>query len=278
MRKVINDRKELKRIHSEFVGKDKVQSLSLVKEDENGTWAWSYKENGNPHTISSDNRDELEKMHMEFGGKNPETCRGPDSFLGFDFKSDSVWSSDSLLELDQRITKITLYGRRVLRDDGFTIQVPEGCGSQDTIKSKKKTKDEINVLQKDIETIQITRSFSSVEEFDNLIEFIRSHKKLSQMTWYTQKIGTESQSTHGHCVWKRKVAGDGTKRMVLLLNSLNGKRYTDCMRKDLFDAADRMFFAPCKRITAKKKVQHSQEICFFAAEDGLVDVTGMHAN
>ena len=34
MRKIINDRKELKRIHDEFVGKEKVQSISLIKEDE----------------------------------------------------------------------------------------------------------------------------------------------------------------------------------------------------------------------------------------------------
>jgi hypothetical protein len=56
------------------------------------------------------------------------------------------------------------------------------------------------------------------------------------------------------------------------------ERYTECMRKDLFDAADDMFFAPCERITAKKKIQHHQEICFFAAEDGLIDVSNLQAN
>ena len=217
-------------------------------------------------------------MHMEFGGKNPETCRGPDDFLVIDFGSDKFWNSEALLQLGQRITKITLFGRRVLRDEPFTLSIPEGCGSQDTIKAKKSVKDEVNIYQKDIETIQITRSFSSSDEFDNLLDFIRTNQKLNKMTWYTQKIGTESKATHAHCVWKRKVAGDGTKRMVLLLNSLNGKNYTECMRKELFDAADDMFFAPCERITAKKKVQHHQEICFFAAEDGLVDVSNMSSN
>jgi hypothetical protein len=277
MRKVINDRKELKRIHDDFVGKEKVQSISLVKEDDNGTWAWNFKEDGKPNTISSDNRDELEKMHMEFGGKNPETCRGPDDFLSVDFGNKNFWDSKTLTNLRHRITKITLFGRRVLRDESFPLTVPEECGSPDTIKSKRASKDEVNLYQKDIETIQITRSFSNPEEFDNLLEFIRTNKKLSKMNWYTQKIGTESQETHGHCVWQRTEAGDGTKRMVLLLNQLNGKKFTECMRKDLFDAADDMFFAPCDRIIAKKKVEKHQNICFFAAEDGLVDISGMEA-
>ena len=272
MKKVINDKKELDRILNEFIGTGKVQSLSLTPYND-GEYEWKYRENGIAKSIVSDDRNELEKLHMEFGGKNPETCRAPDSFLKIDFN----WGYKDVLDLGHRITKVKLLGTKKIKHREIPILLDDGCGSSDIIKSRKTTKDEISFHEREVHYVQFTRSFSDPKEFDCLLSFMNKNPLLKVLTWYVSILGTESNANHSHCVWEREKAGDGTKRMVLLLSDLNGKHYTECMRKDLYDAADEMFFAPCERLTTKKKKEVFSTLCFLAAEDGLVDISGMEA-
>jgi hypothetical protein len=210
---------------------------------------------------------------LAFGGKNPETCRAPDLFLDLDTK----WTSSDILNRGHKITKIKLVGKLVTNQKKIPIDIGDDCGSFVLIRSKKNSHRQIILNQRYVEEASITRSFNNIDEFENLLKFIRTNPLLNELKWYVKQINSESTQTKDQCVWKRKSAGDGTKRMVLLLQKLNGINFTECMRKDLYDAADEMFYAPCERLTGKKATAPTQDICFLAAEDGTVDISNMVA-
>jgi len=260
------------KIYQDFIGKDKIQPLT-IKKGPNGTWILRYKEGTLTRQIECEDRNVLDQILVEFGGKNPETCKTEGKFLELTNKS----NSEALNELGHRITKIFVTGQRVTRQKTFPIGMPTGTGTQGTIQSKKIKKDEINLILKDREEVTFTRVFSAAEEFDNLVEFIFSQESLKDLKWYVRKLGTESRETQKQCLWVRLKAGDGTKSMVLELHELDGTFFTDCTRQDLFDAAGDMFDAPCKRVKVRKKKDLVKDICLFAAEDGKIDLNGFEA-
>ena len=264
---------ELEKLYEKFIGEGKVHSLSLIAVTPGG-WKWSYKEGRIQASIIDEDRAFLEKMHMEFGGNNPETCRASDVFLelrGFD--------SEDVLNVGHRITKIGLKGSRTTRHQTIPIDIPPRMGSNEPIRAKKKLpKDSLNLILKDLETAAITRAFSTQAEFDAFREFLLTHSALKELTWYVDILGTESKLTRDFCVWHREKVGDGTQRMALELIGLNGKVFTECRRGDLFDAADEMFDSACQRVKLKKEKEIAYKtVCFFAAEDGQVDLGGYEA-
>jgi len=257
------------KIYHDFIGKDKVQPISITKKKGN-IWSLKYREGRLVRTIDCDNRDDLDKILIEFGGKNPETCKADGRFLELNF----TWGASELFDCGHRITKISIRGSKVTRQKNIPFELPTGTGHQSAIQSKKRNSDSISLKMKDSEDAVLTRSFSSVEEFDELLAYIQNHTSLKDLNWFVTLIGTESRQTGKQCVWKRVQAGDGTRRMVLELRELNGKDFRDCVRQDIFDAAGDMFNAPCRRITIKKKKPAEKDICQFAAEDGSIDISG----
>lgn len=259
-------------IYQKFIGKEKIQALNII-EANNGKWVLRYKEGRKTFELACENRDILDKILVEFGGKNPETCRAPDKFLKL-----NSWRSEDINELGHRITKAKMSGSRVIRSTHYPIVLPDDCGSHTIVGAKRKSEEKIiNLKLKDKETIDFTLSFQHPNEFDNLCDFIASHKTLCKLGWHIMLLGTESRETGDQCVWKRLKAGDGTKRMVLELIGLNSTHYTECVRQDLYNAASDMFYSPCQRIEVKKKKEQTMEICMFAAEDGKIDLTGYEA-
>ena len=261
------------KIYQDFIGKDKIQPISIKTLDDN-TWSLKYREGRIVREIECDNREDLDKILIEFGGKNPETCKAGGRFL----ELDGGWGAEDLYKLGHRITKICLTGQRHTRQKTIPFELPEGTGHQNAMKAKKQFgTNSIMLKMKDREDVTFTRSFSEKEEFDALIDHIKLHPSLKDLKWYVKLIGTESRETGGQCVWKRVQAGDGTRRMVLELREINGKDFRDCVRQDVFNAAGDMFDAPCRRITLKKKKASEKNICLFAAEDGDVNIDGYEA-
>ena len=259
-------------LYQQFIGKGKVQAISINKK--NGGWALKFKEGKKFDEIESDDRESLEKLLIEFGGKNPETCTAPDKFLTID----GTWDAETINMLGHRISKAKFSGQRLLRNDAHPITIPDDCGYQTIMDSKKKTGNGVvNLRLVDREMIDFTMAFKKPDEFDNLCKFLFNNEQLKRLKWHIMLLGTESRETKDQCVWKRLKAGDGTKRMVLELIGLNGNHYTECIRQDLFNAAGDMFYNPCQRITVKKKKEQTMEICMFAAEDGKIDMTKYEA-
>ena len=256
-------------IYQEFIGKDKVQAVKVM--EKNGRWVLQYKEGKKRDEIECEDRETLDKILIEFGGKNPETCSAVDDFL----KLNKSWTSDTLNDLGHRITKVRFNASRVTRKATFPIILPEGCGHYPIVNAKKNDKDSINIMLIDKESTVFTRAFKTRQEFDNLQDFIFSNVSLNKLDWHVMLLGTESRDPARQCVWKRLKAGDGTKRMILELIGLDGAHYTDCVRQDLYNAAGDMFENACQRISMKKKKEQTIEICMFAAEDGKVDISGL---
>ena len=261
---------DFQKIFDRFVGDGKVQSTSLSKCDDD-LWEWKFKEGTKHSSITSDDLEFLQKMHVEFGGKNPDTCRASDKFLKL-----TDFTLEDLLVAGHRPTKIVLVGQRIRDNDIYPIPIPEKAGSKDILNSQKSDDaDTLRVVRKDREDAAITRAFGSLEEFELFRRFILDHEITKRMTWYVRMLNTESKQTRDACVWKREKVGDGTRRMALELWALNGKHYTECLRADLFAAADDMFDSPCNRIDMKKEKEYiTKTICGYAAEDGKVDIDG----
>jgi len=256
-------------IYKNFVGKNKIQPLEVFKDSDSDMWILKYKEGNKYADISCEVREDLDKILIEFGGKNPDTCRAPDKFMEL-----SDWNSEDLNNMGHIIQKISFSGSRLVRSTHYPILFPENTGHSTIIDKKGATKNNtFNLRLMDRELMDYTLGFKSRDEFDNLINFLKTHETLKKLTWTVMLLGTESRETKDQCVWKRLKAGDGTKRMVLELVGLNGRHFTHCVRADLFNAAGDMFDSPCKRVSIKKKKQIEEEICLFAAEDGKIDMS-----
>jgi hypothetical protein len=255
--------------YAKFVGKGKIQPLR-VKKSNKDTYVLIYKEGSKIQQIKCEDRNVLDALLVEFGGKNPETCKAQSRFL----EINGGWTAEDIRQLGHTITKVKVVGDRVLRSKTVPIYLPEGTGCVGIIQSKKKNdKNEIVLSMHDRETAGFTRAFKDSEEFDTLIDFLLTNPSLKDLVWRLEVLCTESRDTGVQCLWKRTKAGDGTKRMVLELRALNGIPFTKCIRQDLYDAAGDMFDAPCKSIKAHKKDNlPTAKICLFAAEDGTIDI------
>lgn len=262
---------DLQKIFEEFVGRGKVQSLSL--ERKNGVYVYKYKEGRKTEKIESEDFEGLQRLHLEFGGRNPETCRAQDYFLNF--KND--WTSDNFLELGHRPQKIKIKGERDIRNKTFNFDLPKGSGYRPINTQAKKGQDHIGHRLIDREVSNITRIFKKPEELDKFKLFILNNSTLNELTWKVEAMGTETKATGDQCIWIRKKAGDGTQRMVLQLEAVNSIHYNLLMRKQLHDAADDMFCAPCQQLKIKQQGPKTKDICAFAAEDGTIDLSGFIA-
>ena len=261
-------------IEKMFVGYDrgKVQVLEIYFKKERKEWTMKFKEgDGQVKEVGSEDRDFMEALFFEFGGNNPETCKTQSRFL----ELDGSWDSRDIDRLGHVITKITVRGQKSHRKRNHPYTFPEDVGEPRALKSNRTVRDEVVVGEDHNEKCSFTRSFSNPGEFDNLVRFLRTHDCLKDLKFTVYGLGTQSKFNGGQCVWERGQAGDGTSSMVLELTKINGTHFSKHPRKFLYDAADGMFDAPCKRVTmAKSKKRYERNICLFAVDDGKVDVSG----
>jgi len=258
------------KIYQDFVGKNKVQPLEIIS-DKAGGFYLTYKEGTNRDKVHCEDRRVLEEILVEFGGQNPETCKAHEMFL----KIDGSWDNKTLESLGHSITKIRIIGNKTSDSEKYNIHLPDGTGEL-TISKKGKIKDYINILSRSHRRVEFTRVFKDTIEFKKLIDFLINDSSFNGMIWNVMQLCTESENKK-QCNWKRVIAGDGTKRMVLELRELDGVPFSKCVRQDLFNAAGDMFDAPCQRIKVSKKESGEKNICLFAAEDGSVDLSNYEA-
>jgi hypothetical protein len=93
-------------IEKKFAGYDrgKVQGLEFYFSKETKEWTMKFKrEDGN------EDRDFMEKLFVEFGGRNPETCKSEGRFLTLD----GSWKAKDLKDLGHTITKVQIRGVKV---------------------------------------------------------------------------------------------------------------------------------------------------------------------
>ena len=251
---------EVQIIREKYIGNGKVQSIYLKEVDDN-QWEYRFKIGGKYDTIKSKNREILEQMHMEHGGRNPDTCRAPFEFLDID----GSWDSSNLIKLGHIPTKLTIAGAIETRNLKVPIAVPDECGE---VPISKQSSSEVNLYLVDKQHVKFTRNFDSADQFDALVRFLLQNDTLKNLRWKVYALETQSKSAGQRCLWQRRKAGDGTQRMVLELVKLNGKNYTKCFRDDLHNAADGMFDAACSRIKIEDPAPKFRDACEMSLGDG----------
>jgi len=256
---VTSQRKNInwEKVREDFIGSGKIQALRI---DETPTgFKLIYREGKKQTFIESKTKKELRELLVEFGGKNPETVSAPDQFLKM-----SGWSNNDLEEMGHTITKIQLTGSHTARDMLIPIEFPAECGF-DGILDCKKTSEfkglKRNIKLKDIGTMDITVVFKQPSQFNDLIDFIKKHETLKKFTWNVKGLVTFSHDTGKYCKWRRSIAGDGTKRMILELQHIDGVHYNNCMFYDLVEAADGMIGGECRKIPDKRNKPKERMIC-----------------
>ena len=249
------------------IGEGLVQTISIT-ETKKGKWEWKYRnpKNSRIEKVVCSSREEAEEYHMQCGGKNPETAKAADIFLEF-----GRWKAEDIIALGHRPTKVMVKGRQVLNDDTWEREFPEETGST-PLTSKHKTG--VSIRDTHVRNIQFTRIFNSPEELDTLLSFLKNDDHFKKFSWTLYELGTVSEKTPNKlaCVWKRTKVGDGTKRMALQLTEIEGRHYTEHIRNTVYAAAGDMFDAPCSTVTMKKKTEHTEKKCVYAAEDGKYNI------
>jgi hypothetical protein len=251
-------------IVDEFRGRGTIKALRVEKRDD-GKFRLHYKDNGKPLHVDWDTRQELDQALFEFGGKNDFTVRALDEFLKL-----NGWDSETLSRLGHECTKICLHGLKRIRSQRIPISVPEDCGYPDIIdKHTKQKQDIIYIKQADEEVVDLTRTFKDVESLDRFIHFIMQNEFFQGFDWSVRVLNTYSKDDDRHCVWKRTKAGDGTSRMVLELQKLDGKHYSECLPYDIVSAGDGLIGGECRKIAVIKKAQQEQLLCELHAIENL---------
>lgn len=250
------------KVREDFIGKGKIQALRVEKQ-KNGKWTLLYRDGKKHEEIETEDKRELDKLLVEFGGKNPETVSAPDKFLKI-----PGWGSEDLIDVGHRIQKIRLSGSRTVRNKTFPLDIPENCGQSEMLNAKKDASGlKISLRQRDAEDVAFTACFKRQEEFDNLIHFLTTSPQLQGLTWHVNLIETYSIDTEAYCTWRRAQAGDGTRRMVLELERLDGVHYNSCIHYDLVAAADGLAAGECKKIPDKRTEPKDRLICeLFASQ------------
>jgi hypothetical protein len=76
-----------------FIGKGKIQPLQIMPS--NGGYELLYQEGEKKSKVFCEDRTELEKILVEFGGKNPETCKAPSLFLKLKKTEVQRWENEA---------------------------------------------------------------------------------------------------------------------------------------------------------------------------------------
>lgn len=255
----------------EFIGKDRVESLSIKQDLNTNKWLYKYREriDGKLKTsvLEFNDRHNAEKFHFHFGGKNPSSCSAP-----LDYNKLGLWRSEDLRELGHRITEISLIGQYTVRDTVIEIALPPESGHDFLISKKKNKKGDIaKFVLNDIEKCHITRVFAGCEEFDNFIDFLQTNESLKKLVWHVRWMTLENEETNEVGNWRRCRAQDGTSRMILELKTVNGVNYQNIMYRTLLGYADGMADAECCKVGVGKKIQKESTVCYFAAKSGKFD-------
>jgi hypothetical protein len=254
----------------EFVGKDKCESLDIIHNVEKDNWMYKYKEKiDGKYTIQSiilPTLQEAEKFHFTFGGKNPSSVSAPEAFLRL-----GQWRSGDMSEMGHKITEIVIEGMRQTRHKTLPIYLPEDTGYDRLINKKKtKTQSQAKLILTDKEICNISRVFKSQEEFDNFVDFLQNEEALSTLVFYVNTMCLENEETKKVGKWMRCRAKDGTNRMILELQQIDGEKYQDIMYSSVLAYADGMASGECRKIP--KKVRSKPEtVCYFAAKEGKFD-------
>ena len=266
--------KKIEEIKARLMGLDdgavEIIDIKEKKQDGKDGWQLKYKENNQPgiQKIWSVSREEIEEFSHTFGGRNLETFAADSKFLELDF----TWDANDLLRLGHRPTKIKLEGSVTTKNKRVKIDFPPDTGESAILESKKEERDCAILRMKDVEGMKFTRSFSDYTEMNNLIAFIKEEEQIIGLKWYVQMLCTQSTTTKKQCLWVREKAGDGTRRMTLQLDYLDGVKYDKCLRQDLLNAAGGMAITPCQSAKGEKKKPREVKICLWAAEDGKLDL------
>ena len=268
--KKIMSREEINTIIQRWRGEGKIRTRK-VQRLEDGSYELFYEESpGRVERLVCEDRNTLDEILLEFGGRNNETVAAPPRFLKL-----GDWRAADLEELGHRIQKIKLKADRMIPSSKEEIPVPADCGYTQIIDAQKSTRKAEIVFERSTAFREwfgeITILFRQPEEFDNLVDFIQSHKFMKDLTFYVKELGTYSIDSRSSCTWNRKKIGDGTMRIELQLTHLNEKSYSQCVYFDLVAAADGMADSECKIVEIPKQLKPATKtVCGIALEAGRV--------
>lgn len=205
---------------------------------------------------------------------NDFTCRMPDQYI----ELKNVTSIDFKAK-GHVITQVALRGTHYVQNEMFDIMLPLECGSRTRSDSRKfdsKHPDNkfLTYSERAAKEITGTINIDSPEKIDNLREWLRDadprlfeiYDHITIMLMTTRNI-----STNQKLQWVRRKSPDGTDKMIMELDRVNGKKFTELDRDTIIEAAGELFFSVCNRIPTKGS-PGSKFVCADAVNAGIIDI------
>lgn len=254
----------VKALIDEFRGKDKVTIKSMRKE-ENGKWRVTYMEEaGRTDVVDFDGHHDAHLFCFAFGGKNHLTVSAPVDLLDL-----SNWVEKNIREMGHKVLSISLSQSYSAQNTDKKIEhkVPSGCGSGFLPGKNKRdgSGSGISIFERFVQTSILQRKkveFSEDDSIDKLREFLVS--KFPEYSMQVSGAVTLNQDYNALCVWVRKKVGDGSKRMQLRLEKINGESFQEFMYSDILKYADGMASTECERVYIKKRREVIEDRCGFS--------------
>lgn len=250
----------------EFRGKDKVTIKSMRKE-ENGKWRVSYIEDkGKTDILDFDSHQEAQEFCFAFGGKNHLTVSAPVELLDL-----SSWSESKLTDMGHRLISLTIGNSYSSQNTDRVMkhEAPHGCGSRSlpgsTVTMPTNEKPGVLFTERFIQRSSIAEKkieFSENDSLDNLCAWL--FKNFPDYNFQVRKAVTLNSEFNALCVWVRKKVGDGSKRMQLRLDRLNGESFQDFMYAEILRSADGMASTECERVYMKRRTEVVEDRCGFS--------------
>jgi hypothetical protein len=257
---------DVQKLIEEFRGKDKV-TIKAMRKEENGKWRVSYIEDkGKTDIIDFNSHHEAQEFCFAFGGKNHLTVSAPIELLDL-----SSWSESKLADMGHRLVSLTIatsYSSQNT-DKKFKHEAPHGCGSRylpgsnQTMPSKEKSG--ITFVERYTQRNAIAEKkveFAEGDSLDSLCKWL--FKNFPEYNLQVRKAVTLNSEFNALCVWVRKKVGDGSKRMQLRLDKLNGESFQNFMYSEILKVADGMASSECERIYMKRRTEVVEDRCGFS--------------
>ncbi|MCU0589885.1 MAG: hypothetical protein MUC33_01205 [Desulfobacterales bacterium] len=256
---------DLKKLIDEFRGKGKV-TIKAMKKEENGRWSVAFMEGNNTEIVHFNTHSDAQEFCFAFGGKNHLTVSAPSEMLLL-----SGWSQKILSDLGHRIISITIERTYAATNTEKKIEhiFPTGCGSMALPGSIKKNPGQqkcgIKLIERFGQRSLIERRKIEFADNDSLDLFIDQCKKMLP-EYEIQIRGAITQNVEYKALlgWKRKKVGDGSKRMQLRLDLINGESFQNFMYQDILKYADGMASSECQRIYIKRRSEVVEDRCGFS--------------
>jgi len=253
-------REQLLEMLSSTIGDGKVAIKSEKQaKDDNGRTVTRicWEDGGKIDCANFTTKKEADDFKEAFAGKNLTTVRSDPKYM----YANGSWSAEDLHKLGQLVVgcKIALIHNKQLGIE--TCVLPRGTGRPSINRRKREPKkaEVIDAPQFIMGKAFVTRYFDAPDEFDTFLETLFS--KWPDHEKSVQSLRTRHIESGVYVDWKKQQVRDGSDRMEMVVQKVNGKDYGFVSADVIFDVTEGFDVEPCEKLVPPPKQPKPVPVC-----------------